>query len=182
MDGEEERTTVGARYRSRTRSSARRRRLAPAPRRDGELLAVPGTGSYAGSIVCERNSEQLIDTENRAIEPNSTSMHQFARVVVPAAAGSSPVTHPGSACKLAPCASPVYRGRGQRGVKIARRRGGIALYRTLELGVRGLALCDACSRDSAAVASGEETALGGSDGCGSESSARISTCVLSAVA
>jgi hypothetical protein len=45
-------------------------------------------------VNCERNSEQLSDTENRAVEPKSTSMHGFARVVVPVAAGSSPVAHP----------------------------------------------------------------------------------------
>ena len=45
----------------------------------------------------ERNSEQLSDTENRAVEPNGTSKQRFGRVVVPAAAGSSPVAHPSEA-------------------------------------------------------------------------------------
>ena len=45
-------------------------------------------------VKFERNSEQLSDTENCVVERRSTSMHRFARVVVPAAAGSSPVAHP----------------------------------------------------------------------------------------
>ncbi len=104
---------------SRGRSSARvERTVAGTVVLDGVLRGVK----------IERNRETLSDTQSALLSGISAQEHPFARVVVPAAAGSSPVAHPFRPANADVCTSGASPGV-RRGVQILPRQGPCAFCR-----------------------------------------------------